>query len=295
MCLTDAGYGIIMFICTWAVLRYLKIPKSMENLVRLLMYGGILTFVAGILFGGWFGMTPDQAPAWMTTTTASGKILFKGQVFDSLGNAMQILILALGLGYFQTLFGVWLNFIHKFKSSNKKDALLDNFPWAYLLSVIGLYILVFAGILPQSFSTPILYLTYIGLGLIVLTQGRKKSNIIAKFLIGILSLYNLVGYMSAVLSYSRLLALGLATAIIGMAANTIASLANGIPYVGIIFAIIILIIGHTFNLGINALGAFIHSGRLQFVEFFGNFMEGGGSAFKPLRRDSKYVQFTKIQ
>ncbi|MCK5608915.1 V-type ATP synthase subunit I, partial [Candidatus Pacearchaeota archaeon] len=129
--------------------------------------------------------------------------------------------------------------------------------------------------------------------LIVLTQGRKSKNIVGKFFSGLLSLYDLVGYMSDVLSYSRLLALGLATAIIGISVNTIAALANGIPYIGILVAIVILIGGHIFNLGINALGSFIHSGRLQFVEFFGKFLEGGGSPFEPLSRESKFVRLKK--
>lgn len=292
MCLTDAGYGLIMFAATWSILRYLKIPKGMENLVRLLMYGGILTFVMGILFGGWFGLTPEQAPGFLTTMKGD-KLVFIGQTFNALENAMQVLILSLALGFIQTLFGVWLNFVHNFRNIDKKQALLDNLPWAYLLTVIGLYILVTAKVLPSVLGQPTLILIYIGMGALILTQGRDKSNIIAKFFSGLLSLYNLVGYLSDVLSYSRLLALGLATAIIGMAVNTIAGLANGVPYVGIIFAIIVLIIGHTFNLGINALGSFIHSGRLQFVEFFGKFLEGGGAPFRPLSRESKFVKLKK--
>ncbi|MFC1733642.1 V-type ATP synthase subunit I, partial [candidate division KSB1 bacterium] len=293
MCLTDAGYGLIMFAATWSVLRYLKIPKGMETLVRLLMYGGILTFIMGILFGGWFGLTPDQAPSFMTTVNAKGDLMFRGQIFDSLGNAMSVLILSLALGFIQTLFGVWLNFIHNYRNLNKKDALLDNLPWAYLMTSIGLFILVAAKVLPVALMSVAAVLVYIGVGAIVLTQGRKKSNIIAKAVSGILSLYDLVGYMSDILSYSRLLALGLATAIIGMAVNTIAGLAGGIPYVGIVFMIIVLIAGHIFNLGINALGSFIHSGRLQFVEFFGKFLEGGGAPFRPLSRESKFVQLKK--
>ncbi|MBN2095844.1 V-type ATP synthase subunit I [Candidatus Peregrinibacteria bacterium] len=292
MCLTDAGYGLIMFAATWAILKYLKIPKSIENLVRLLMYGGLLTFIMGILFGGWFGMTPDQAPGFMTAVRGE-KLMFIGQVFDPLGNALSVLILSLSLGFIQVLFGVWLNFFHNFRHIGKKDALLDNLPWAYLLTVIGLFILLKAGLLPEILASAITPLLYAGIISLVLTQGRKKSNIIAKFFSGLLSLYNLVGYMSDVLSYSRLLALGLATTIIGMAVNTIASLANGIPYVGIIFAIIILIGGHIFNLGINALGSFIHSGRLQFVEFFGKFLEGGGAPFRPFARESKFVHLKK--
>ena len=292
MCLTDAGYGLIMFISTWSILKYLRIPKGMENLVRLLMYGGILTFIMGILFGGWFGMLPEQAPGFLTTMR-DGKLVFIGQTFDALNNAMTVLILSLALGLIQTIFGLWLNFIHNFRTINKKEAVLDNLPWALILTIIGLFILVVAGVLPEVLTTPVKYLLYANVAFIILTQGRKKSNIVAKFFSGVLSLYDLVGYMSDVLSYSRLLALGLATAIIGMAVNTIAALANGIPYVGIVVAIGILIVGHIFNLGINALGSFIHAGRLQFVEFFGKFLEGGGAPFSPLSRESKFVRLKK--
>lgn len=292
MCLTDAGYGLIMFATTWAILKYLKIPKGMETLVRLLMYGGILTFVMGILFGGWFGLTPDQAPGFMTTMSGD-RLMFRGQVFDALNNAMTVLILSLVLGFIQTLFGVWLNFIHNFRNINKREALLNNLPWAYLLTTIGLFIVGAAGLLPTVLMPVIQILLYSGLAAIVVTQGRKKSNIIAKVMFGVLSLYDLVGYMSDILSYSRLLALGLATAIIGMAVNTIAVLAGDIPYVGIIVMIVILIGGHIFNLGINALGSFIHSGRLQFVEFFGKFLEGGGVPFAPLSRKSRYVNLER--
>lgn len=298
MCLTDAGYGIIMFTSMWLVLKYLKIPKGMQNMVRLLMYAGIVTFIMGILFGGWFGMTPEQAPSWLTTVIdgidGEPTLAFIGQKFNALNNAMQVLILSLGLGLFQTVVGVWINFLHNFRTGSKKDAILDNFPWVYMLMAISIFILVASGVLPAGMKQPMIYIIYSAVAFIVLTQGRKKSSLIGKAFSGILSLYDLVGYMSDVLSYSRLLALGLATAIIGMAVNTIAGLVGGIPVVGIILTIIVLIIGHTFNLGINALGSFIHSGRLQFVEFFGKFIEGGGSPFTPLRRKSKFVQYDSL-
>jgi len=292
LCLTDAGYGIIMFLVMFFVLRSLRLPKSMENMVRLLMFGGIFTFLIGILFGGWFGLEADQAPAWMTTVR-NGELQFIGQRFNSLTNAIVVLILSFGLGYVQVWFGVLVNLIHNFKTQSKKEALLNDFPWVYILTMIGLFILAKTGVLPSSLNQPVLYLLYSALALIVLTQGRKKSNIFGKLFSGILSLYDLVGYMSDILSYSRLLALGLATAIVGMAVNKIALLAGGIPYVGFIFMAVVLIVGHVFNLAINALGSFIHSGRLQFVEFFGKFMEGGGKQFNPFARISRFVKIKR--
>ena len=87
-----------------------------------------------------------------------------------------------------------------------------------------------------------------------------------------------------------ILALGLSTGIIAMVINIVAFLFKDmIPFIGWPVAIVILLGGHLFNLAINALGSFIHSGRLQYVEFFPKFMEGGGTRFKPLVKTAKYV------
>jgi len=105
---------------------------------------------------------------------------------------------------------------------------------------------------------------------------------------GVLSLYGVTGYLSDVLSYSRILALGLATGVIASVINTIGSL-FGTNVMGIIIFVIVFIGGHIFNIAINALGAYVHSSRLQYVEFFGKFYEGGGKAFNPLKIQTKYI------
>lgn len=129
---------------------------------------------------------------------------------------------------------------------------------------------------------------------LVLTGGRTFKNPLLKLGGGLLSLYGLVSFLSDTLSYSRLLALGLATGIIALVVNMIgAMIATAIPVVGWVVAGVVLLGGHVFNLGINALGAFIHSGRLQFVEFFPKFLEGGGRPYRPLGRVSKYVDNPK--
>ncbi|MBN2306998.1 V-type ATP synthase subunit I [Candidatus Peregrinibacteria bacterium] len=293
LALTDAIYGLLMFAIMFSVLRFLKIPKQSQGFIRLLMYAGIVTFFAGTLFGGWASLEVDQVPEWLTYTAASGEKMFIGQKISAITNPMGVLILSLVLGYIQVLFGVIINFLHKYKTVSKKDALIDNFPWVFILSVIALQIMLTAGLLPAVLALPLKYLLYIAIAGIVLTQGRDKKNPIMKLLSGILGLYGLVGYLSDILSYSRLLALGLATSIIGLAVNTIAGMVNGVPYVGIILAIIVLIFGHAFNMGINALGAFIHSGRLQFVEFFTKFLEGGGKAFRPFRKESRFIRVSE--
>ena len=134
--------------------------------------------------------------------------------------------------------------------------------------------------------------SFAGLGAIILTQGRAK-NILLKFGIGIISLYGLINYLGDILSYSRLLALGLATGIIAMVINLVAMIFKDMmpfEWMGWIVAGIVLIGGHLFNIVINVLGAFIHSGRLQYVEFFPKFMEGGGRRFKPFTRKNNYIR-----
>jgi V/A-type H+-transporting ATPase subunit I len=107
---------------------------------------------------------------------------------------------------------------------------------------------------------------------------------------GLLSLYRTTGYLGDTLSYSRLLALMMTTSIIGMVVNIIAMLTkDSVPILGYVIMLLVLVLGHAFNLIVSVLGAFIHAARLQLVEFFGKFYEGGGREFRPLRRETKYI------
>ncbi len=288
LALTDAGYGIIMFIATALVLKYFKLPHGVKTLVRLLMYGGIATFIIGTIFGGWFGLTADQVPSFLTYTASSGEQMFLFQKINAVTDPLLVLILALVLGYIQIITGTIIKLVHDFRTYDKKTAILDSGTWLLMLTGIGVAIM--GGVLESAVvGTLGKWWVITAAILLILTQGRDKKNIIMKLLGGVLSLYGLVGYLSDILSYSRLLALGLATSIIGLAVNIVADLVGGIPYIGWLFMIGVFIGGHLFNLLINTLGAFIHSGRLQFVEFFGKFMEGGGRDFKPFSKKTKYI------
>lgn len=298
LCLTDAGYGIVLFTMCALALKFLKFPDGMKKLITLIMFGGIVTFIMGALFGGWFGMTADQAPGFLTfdKLLEGGETIkaFKWQIISPTEGSgpLTFLILATTLGFIQVLFGISIDGYWKIKQKRYLDAAFDSFLWFYFLVIMGLFALSKTGVFLPDYSQAITYLVYFGVGALILTQGRKQKNIVLKFLTGVLSLYGLVGYFADILSYSRLMALGLGTGIIGFAFNTIGGLVGEIPYVGIIFAIIVILIGHTLNLAISTLGAYIHSSRLQFVEFFGKFMEGGGRPWKPLKKECKYIYIT---
>ncbi len=288
MAVTDAGYGLVMTIAMLLVLKYMKLSKQLRSFFRLLMYAGILTFIMGLLYGGWFGMTPEQAPGFLVTGEGES-LKFIGQIFNPLKDPMTVLILSLVVGYVQVAFGVLIAFITEFKRGCKKVAFLDHMTWLVTLVSLAVVIMGQAGVIGSGIGTLGLYLFYAGLASLVLTQGRDKPSIVGKAISGILSLYGLVGYFGDILSYSRLLALGLATAIIGLAVNVVAGLVGGLPFIGWLLVIVVLIGGHLFNLVVNSLGAFIHSARLQFVEFFSKFLVGGGRPFRPLRKESKYI------
>ena len=123
---------------------------------------------------------------------------------------------------------------------------------------------------------------------LLLMSGRANKNVALRLALGAYDIYNVTGWLSDVLSYSRLLALGLATGVIASVVNQMGSmLGDGI--LGEIGFIVVFIIGHTLNLAINLLGAYVHTNRLQFVEFFGKFYEGGGKPFNPFKLTTKYV------
>ncbi|MFH1537193.1 MAG: V-type ATP synthase subunit I [Patescibacteria group bacterium] len=288
MCLTDAGYGLVLAALSFAAIKIFKIPKEKSKLFKVLIWGGLSTFVIGALFGGWFGIIIDeQLPANISNVLTSIRII------DPIKDPITVLIITLIMGIIQVLVGIGVSLYWKIKNNKVIDGILEDGTWIYFILTIMFWISTKVGVLSESWAWSV-YLVYSGVALLILSQGHKEKKIYMKIFKGVGSLYGIVGYFSDVLSYSRLLALGLATGIIAMVVNMIGLLViDMVPYVGYILAIFIFIGGHIFNMVINVLGAFIHSSRLQFVEFFGKFMEGGGARFKPFRKEAKFINIIK--
>ncbi len=291
LCLTDAGYGLALAVSTFLALKYLKVAGGFKKLLRVLFYGGIITFFAGILTGGWFGIVLEELPAGLNWLAKS---LIAVRRIDPVKNPIVMLVISLILGYIHLLFGNAINLWWKIKHGEIKSGLVDSGVWMYFLLTVGFWLLTSQNIIAGSLADIALYLVYSAMALVILTQGKSK-NLLIKILGGLSGLYfGITGYISDILSYSRLLALGLATGIIGMVINIIGMMLNEmIPYVGWLLMVLVLIGGHIFNMVISLVGAFIHSGRLQYVEFFKTFFEGGGKEFKPFARESKYIDLIK--
>lgn len=289
LALTDAGYGLVMMTIMGLAQKYFRLKREMKKMVKLLFYAGASTVVFGALTGGWFGITLENLPDNQIKSA-----LLSLKVIDPISEPMTLLMVTFGVGIIQLLFA-WI--VRGYDHARKKDyaaMVFDDIAWFVMVILLMLWLASSGGLFLADLTQPILMSLYGAVTIVVLTGGRAHKNLALKLGAGVLSLYGLVSFVSDTLSYSRLLALGLATGIIGLVVNMLGVMVGtSVPGVGWLLAAVVLLGGHTFNLGINALGAFIHSGRLQYVEFFPKFLEGGGEPYRPFGRVSKYVDNPK--
>jgi V/A-type H+-transporting ATPase subunit I len=247
---------------------------------KLLLFVGFSTVLVGLLFGGYLGFDPALLPAPLQAL----------QLFDPIGNPLPVFYLALGLGVLQVMAGLVIKIYSDYKQGKLLNGVLDQGPWLFMFVLGILYLAVSVEYTTILSTGQIINLSYVGIAMIILSSGRKGDTIFQKVQSAAGALYSSIGYFSDILSYSRLLALGLATTALAFAVNLIAEIVSGsVPYLGPILGFIVLLVGHLFTLAVNTLGAFIHSARLQFVEFFGKFIEGTGKEFSPLSRTEKFV------
>ncbi|MCK4673744.1 hypothetical protein KAT67_07160 [candidate division WOR-3 bacterium] len=176
-----------------------------------------------------------------------------------------------------------------------KPKLLDQGIWTVIVFLlwVGLTKLILGGLFNIHYQIQIpkeVYYFIIPLLIFEFTRLNEAKKVLGKLAWGLYNFYGISGYLGVVLSYVRLMALGMVTGVIAIAINKIAWMMIGIPVIGIILAILILIPGHLFNIAINALGGFIHTMRLHYIEFFGRFYAGGSKPFKPFGFETKYVE-----
>lgn len=286
MMLSDAAYGIIIAVACAIILKKFKLEGMTFRMIKMFFYCGISTFIWGVLFGGWFG----------DFFTVAAKTLFNVDFviqplwFDPLADPMKLLIFSLILGGIHLFTAMGIQAYIYIRDGQPIDALCDIGLWYVLL--IGLVLFGIGGSVAPGVVVVGQGMSIVGAIGILVTGGRKKKGIFGKITGGLGSLYGITNYLSDVLSYSRLLALGLATGVVAKVINTLGSLAGG-GIKGAIVLLLAFVFGTIFNIAINALGAFVHSCRLQYVEFFGKFYSGGGKAFAPFERKTKYIKILK--
>ncbi|MDO4289443.1 MAG: V-type ATP synthase subunit I [Eubacterium sp.] len=256
MMMGDFGYGAIMALGTLAFKKIKKPKGAFKDLINLLLYSSITTMLFGILFGSYFGET------WHPI------------LFSPLDDPVMMLVLSLVVGVLHLFSGMALKIVEDVRSGHVLDAIFDQVSWMLLITGAGLMFLA-------PTRTVGIGLAVVGAVIILFTAGRDKPSIVGKVTGGVMGLYNVTSYLSDILSYSRILALSLATGVIAMVMNLLAGMVQ-VNIVGFILSLLIYFIGHVFNISMSLLSAYVHDSRLQYIEFFNKFYDGGGYEFKPL-------------
>ena len=294
MMLSDFAYGALMSIATFVLIKKLKnMERPMRKTLTMFFYCGLGTMLSGILFGSYFGDAPT-----VIASTFFGKTLEVPKLIDPLSQPMKMLVLCFAIGIVHLFAGLVINLYTALRQKRYVDAISDSVLWMLLVAgllLFGLTTDMVTGMFSLEKISPVAgnigkIMAVIGAIGIILMDGRESKNWFKRTLKGLYGLYNVTGYLSDLLSYSRLLALGLATSVISSVFNQMGSMVAGTPVIGVIFFILIFLVGHVLNLAINALGAYVHANRLQYVEFFGKFYNGGGRKFTPFATNTKYIK-----
>ena len=302
MMLSDAGYGLLMVIgCGFALLKFPRMAQGMRKMLTMFFWCGVSTVFWGIMFGGFFGDVIDVVAKSFFGYT--GDKIVKPLWFDPLTSPMRLLIWCMLFGIIHLFFGLGIKGYQYLKDGDIVGFVSDIIAWyAFLIGLILMLLPtdLFANIAQMQFNFPPFVaplakgLAIGGMVVILLMSGRANKNWGLRIALGAYDIYGVTGWLSDALSYSRLLALGLATGVIASVINTMAAMVGeGKGIIGLIIFFIIFIIGSVLNFAINLLGAYVHTNRLQYVEFFGKFYDGGGEPFEPFETKTKYIEFNK--
>ena len=275
MMVADIGYGLLQLIVTVIVLKCFNLDEDKRKFAKFFYYLSFPIIGFGILYGSFFG----------------GIVEMPWRLVDPNKDVTTILIVSVVFGAVQIFFGLGIKAYMLLKAGKPKDAFYDVGAW--VITLVSAAVVLGAGMLglsPVAKNIAIGFMIF-GMVIIVLTGGRAEKTKGAQLGQGAYSLYGITGYVGDLVSYTRLMALGLAGGSLAGAFNMIMGMIPGVA--GILFGPVIFIFGHLFNLALGLLGAYVHTCRLQYVEYFGKFYEGGGKAFSPFKTQNKYINVKK--
>ena len=268
----DVGYGLVLLLATMFVLKVVNLSSQMRKSVKFFFYLSFSVIFWGLLYGSYFGATIPGM--WRLVDPAS-------QYND-------LLIGSIVFGVVHIFVGLAIKAYMLIRDAKSLEAVYDVLFW-YMALIGGMLFLIFKLMnLSAVVANVSMWVMIAGMAGIVLTGGREAKGVGAKLGGGLYSLYGISSYVGDFVSYSRLMALGLSGGFIASAINMIAGMIGG-NWFGMIFIPLILIAGHLFNMFLSFLGAYVHTSRLMYVEYFGKFYEGGGKPFKDFRTENKYI------
>ena len=283
----DVGYGLLLVLVGFLAPKILRMKTGMTRMLNMFGYCGIACTLLGVVFGGWFGDLPYALLTnFMGYTLEEAKaaypffngLVVKGISLNPLENPMAFLIVSLAMGGVHLIGGMAVKFVLLLKQKDVVGAIFDIGSWWIIFAGVGLFFVN---------STVGLIVAGVGALMIVAMAGRAQKNPIMRFLMGLKGLYDIVSYASDLLSYSRILALGLAAGVIAQVVNLMATMLGPTP-LGFVMLVGVMLLGHLLNMAINLLGSFVHTSRLQYLEFFNKFYEDGGVPFEPAEPCEEY-------
>lgn len=272
MMVADIGYGLLLFAGTSLALRFLHVKPGLAKNLRFFRLLGVTVIIWGLVYGSFFGF---ELPFALISTSS---------------DAMTILVISVVFGFVTVLAGLFLSGLKNIRLKDYAEAYNAGFAWVLIL--LGLLLLALGNFFPSlAFAATIgQWLAIINaLGILAVSIVSAKS--LAGLGSGLFNLYNVSGYVGDLVSFTRLMALGLSGASIGSAFNLIVSLFP--PVARFSIGILLFIALHLVNMFLSFLSGYVHGARLIFVEFFGKFYDGGGKPFTPLKPSEKYVQQSK--
>lgn len=271
MMLADMGYGLLMILAGVYITKKYRPKGTMGHMFGISTLCGISTFIWGALTGGFFG---DFLPQLLKLINPESTFELPA-LFTPLNDALMVLIGSLVLGMIQIFTGMAISIFQKVKRGQVMSAICGEGAWYAVFVCIG------AAAVTGAWGVWMV----VAVVILLATQGYGKKGLAGKLMgIGGSFYNNLTGYFSDILSYSRLMALMLAGAVIAQVFNTLGAITGNI-----VTFLLISFIGNALNFGLNLLGCYVHDLRLQCLEYFGRFYEDGGKPFRPLAPQTQYV------
>lgn len=268
MMVGDLGYGILMILATMGALKFFNLNEGNRQFAKFFMYLGVTTSIWGLIFGGCFGDF-IKLPALISQSE----------------DIFTIMYMSVGFGVIQILVGLIMKAIIMIRAKDYIGAICDVGIWICMFLFIAMFAI--------TGSKVWMYLMIASMVAIVLTNGRDAKSVGGKLGGGAYALYGLANYVGDLVSYTRLMALGIAGGSIATALNLIIGY---LPSPAIFIAgPIIFVAAHIFNMLLGMLGAYVHGCRLQYVEYFGKFYEGGGRAFSPFKAVNEKIKINNSE
>lgn len=278
MMAADVGYGLVLVLLTTLGLKLANLGPAMKQNFKFFQLIGISAAIWGFLYGSYFGASIPGM--W--------------RLFDLGKDFMTILVISIAMGGVHLFYGLAIKGYMLLRDGDPVSMIFDVIGWYVTLIGIIVFILGAQGVLAANLASIGKYTMIIGIVMLIIGGARQSDGGVAvKIVSGLYNVYGISNYIGDFVSYSRLMALGMAGGYIAYAVNMIAGMVIGSGVLGLIAGIFILVFFHAFNLFLTCLGAYVHAIRLIYVEFFSKFYEGGGKAFKVFRNTTKYINLDR--